>query len=742
MHAPRFPPLRVAVRVLLGLLITVLILSAVELVLRLAGVRPVYSERDPYVGFASNIPLFVEETDPSGATFLVTAPNKLPWFNRQRFAKVKPAGTTRIFCVGGSTTYGRPYDDTTSFAGWLRAMLPAADPSHAWEVINAGGISYASYRVALLMEELARYQPDLFIIYSGQNEFLERRTYAKAFETPRAVRGLGASLGRTRLYAALQAIVGRRSAPPAAGSSPATDSPSGASADGAGGIDVLPAEVQTILEESVGPEAYVRDDALREKVLAHYRFNLDRMVDIARSAGARVIFVVPASNLADCSPFKSEHGAGLTEEEIRRVDDDLVEAEHAEREGRLADALAQVDEALRMDDRYAKLHYLRGRLLRRLGRAVEAKSAFTRALDEDVCPLRALTPMAKIVTDVATQRHAGLVDFRTIVEAHSPDAIPGGEIFLDHVHPTIEGNHLLATSLLETMADEGLVHVGPQWDAAARERVKETVLGRVDRQAQGRALRNLAKVLNWAGKTEEANELARRAVALLPEDAEALDARGVILEREGRLEDAVEAFEQALKIDPDFVQALINISGVLARQGRTEEARDHLQHALRLSPEDARAYNTLGIVLVELGEREKALAAYQHAIELRPDDPKVYNNLGNLYSLEKDYERAQQAFARALQIEPEYADAQYGMGLVLVRERRIQEARTYFENAVRIRPEHAQAHYSLGLVLAQEGSFELAVQQMERALEIDPDYEDAKTNLARVRALMASGGRE
>ena len=97
--------------------------------------------------------------------------------------------------MGGSTTYGRPFDDATSFCGWLRELLPVADPSRQWELINAGGISYASYRVAALMEELADYQPDVFIVYSGQNEFLERRTYSGIIEMPAPVRGSGRRWG-------------------------------------------------------------------------------------------------------------------------------------------------------------------------------------------------------------------------------------------------------------------------------------------------------------------------------------------------------------------------------------------------------------------------------------------------------------------------------------------------------------------------------------------------------------------
>ena len=115
----------------------------------------------------------------AASQWLVTAQNKRGYFNVQGFPQVKAPGTYRIFTLGGSTTYGRPYDDKTSFSGWLREFLPMADSQRNWEVINAGGISYASYRVAHLMEELVNYQPDLFIIYTGHNEFLEERTYGQ-----------------------------------------------------------------------------------------------------------------------------------------------------------------------------------------------------------------------------------------------------------------------------------------------------------------------------------------------------------------------------------------------------------------------------------------------------------------------------------------------------------------------------------------------------------------------------------
>lgn len=149
------------------------IVLALELALWACGVQPAYCQRDPYAGFTPQVPHFQVETNAGGEAIVTVVPKKRESLNEQTFPRKKQPGTYRIVCLGGSATYGRPFFDHTSFAGWLRAFLPKADPTRKWEVINAGAISYASYRVKGLMAELAQYEPDLFIAYMGHNEFLE-----------------------------------------------------------------------------------------------------------------------------------------------------------------------------------------------------------------------------------------------------------------------------------------------------------------------------------------------------------------------------------------------------------------------------------------------------------------------------------------------------------------------------------------------------------------------------------------
>jgi len=169
-------------------------------------------------------------------------------------------------------------------------------------VINAGGVSYASYRVARLMRELSQYHPDLFIVYSGQNEFLEERSYGKLKQLPEWLLYGDTLLSNTRVYTALKQLLEY----------------TGVMQQQAPQRTELHAEVDEILNHTAGPTTYERNDELKQKILTHYRINLGRMARIARGAGADIIYIKPVVNLKDMSPFKSEHRQGWMPKQDRQ----------------------------------------------------------------------------------------------------------------------------------------------------------------------------------------------------------------------------------------------------------------------------------------------------------------------------------------------------------------------------------------------------------------------------------------
>src|SRR6056300_514424 len=113
--------LSVSKRVLFSLIAVLLALGMLEGGLALVGVKPESYLPDPYVGFESTSRLFVETHASDGKVNLQTAKNRLQLFNDQTFPLIKKKDTIRVFSLGGSTTFGRPYKDDTSFNGWMRA---------------------------------------------------------------------------------------------------------------------------------------------------------------------------------------------------------------------------------------------------------------------------------------------------------------------------------------------------------------------------------------------------------------------------------------------------------------------------------------------------------------------------------------------------------------------------------------------------------------------------------------------
>jgi len=626
-------------------LFTLIIVSAffgvMEVVLAVAGVRPLLLTEDPFVGFAENVPQFVPGTRPDGTPILRTARNKRSLFNYQEFPREKRPDSYRIFCMGGSTTYGRPYFDEVSFCGWLRAYLQAADPSRNWEVINAGGVSFASYRVTRLMSELGQYQPDLFIVYSGQNEFLEQRSYGGLIDQPDWLINLNASLSGTRVYTAMTHLI----------EAVQPDSIARAQAR-----SQLNGEVDEILNHTIGPQSYQRDDTLKQHILTHYRLNLLRMVKLARSVDADILFVQPAVNLKDMSPFKSAHRDGLDAAALQAWQALYARAGELQAAGDAAAALAVYREALALDDRYAELHYRVGQVLFSLERYGEAEQAFQRALEEDIAPLRMLGAMQQSVAAVAAEEEVPLVDFpgilRTAYRAQYPHAVFGKEFFVDHVHTNMEGYRLLGLALFDELVRAGVATPDAGWNAARREAVRESVIASLDPRDTARSLVNLGKVLGWAGKFEEAYDAFQRAQEVIGPHPAVYYGLASALYSLGRPEEAVSYYQETLVLAPDRRGVHAELARIFGEQGKTDEAITQCRAELELDPENYHMHVALAELLEKQGEQQQALQHLQTALELNPQQHRTHTALGLMLKRQGNYQEAIRHFSAALRLEP------------------------------------------------------------------------------------------
>ncbi len=573
--------------------------------LAVLDVAPARDTRDPFVGFDRGVPLFLRAGDR-----YTTNPLKQGFFNQETFPVEKSSRTFRVFCLGGSTTFGHPYDRRTYFGSWLQAYLEELAPQRKWEVVNCGGISYASYRVALLMEELVHYEPDLFIVYTGHNEFLEDRTYGELREQHPAVRSLLKIASRSRCFRLLDRAVHPPPPPPA---------------------QHLAAEVNTKLEV-IGLDAYHRDDGWRRGVVAHFRDSLQRMAQIARRAEARVILIQPAANLVDFTPFKSEHSP-LVPQQLAEWES-LVAAGQKERAAGQADrAVQQFSAAERLDPRHAQGLWLLADALLAAGRQEEALRYFVRAKNEDVCPLRALSEMVDIIRAVASEEQLELVDFPQLLkDKHGVVPALGLDCFLDHVHPTVQAHGELGWALCRTLSTLGVI--GPVEESAQLQaKVDRRVRGQLSPVDNVMALHTLAMTLSWAGKKKEALRLAEAAAKALPKHPEVVSQYGRLLETDGQEEKALAVFRQAVEFNPDDELALMRLANLHHRRGEYVQAKEYLQRAVEHCPDwrpiamRAGIRMRLGDCLKAVGDEHGAQARYREAAALDRNYPGLNERL-------------------------------------------------------------------------------------------------------------------
>ncbi len=460
------------------LLVVLSPLVAVEITARLLAPAVQPTTDDPFIAFSALRPLFVKNK--SGSRYEIAA-ERLVSFRQQSFPAAKPANVFRVFCLGGSTVQGRPYSVETAFSTWLELSLNAAGAGTDYEIVNCGGISYASYRLVPIMREILGHEPDLVIIYMGHNEFLEDRTYAKIRKIPDVLIRLHDILLNLRSYALAYRYVSQRRHTNGHRAGPKT---------------IMSEEVKTMLDLEQGLAAYSSDPAWRQGVIEHFRRNLETMIGLARRAGVPLIIVNPASNVRDCPPFKSQSRSGLPEEQVERV---ATLRRKAEKVG-WSDTygkLRLLEEAAAIDDRHAGLAYAIGKCYARLGRMDEAKRWLVQAKDLDVCPLRILESMHNIIRELCDEYRVPLVDIKAMMEVESEGGIVGNNWLVDHVHPTIDGHQLIAGALFRRMEQMEFVSVDQHW-AARRDSSWAEHLASLDAAYYAQGMERLKRLQQWS----------------------------------------------------------------------------------------------------------------------------------------------------------------------------------------------------------------------------------------------------
>lgn len=246
----------------------------------------------------------------------------------------------------------------------------------------------------------------------------------------------------------------------------------------------------------------------------------------------------------------------------------------------------------------------------------------------------------------------------------------------------------------------------------------------------------LGKLLNEAGRPDEAEKALRDAVGFRSDSIEALDELGRVLVRQKKHEDALQVFEQIITADPANFQAWSSRASACAKLQRWKEAVAAYREAIRINPESFSCYYNMAIALEESSEHEAATEAYKTAIRLNPDFTDAYNNLGIALSSLGRREEALEVYTEAIRRKPAEFSLYFNMGMCLFEEGKYTQAAAAYRNALDIKPDELEIYYYLGAALTELRNYNDAIEAYKSALEIKPSDGELYYHLAAIYAML------
>jgi len=337
----------------------------------------------------------------------------------------KPAGTYRIFVLGESAAMGDP-DPAYAFSRYLEVMLRKRYPSVNFEVVNTGSVAVNSHVLLPLSKGLAKQRPDLFIIYSGNNEVVGPYGPGTALTSS----GMRLPVIRTSIFLR-STRVGQLL------------TKLGAQKKEWGGMEMF-------LDKQVPA-----DSPLMKYTYANFEANLRDTIAVARAAGARVIVSTVATNLKDCAPFASMHREGLSPEDLRSWNALMQQGTELENARSYDEALKVYQAADKIDDRYAELQFRMARSSLMLGDYAGAREHFQRSRDLDTLRFRADSRINEINRSVASSAEGTeLVDAEDVFSKASANGIVSSDLVYEHVHMTPLANYVLARAMFLQIASK------------------------------------------------------------------------------------------------------------------------------------------------------------------------------------------------------------------------------------------------------------------------------------------------
>jgi len=577
-----------------------------------------------------------------------------------RVARVKPVGTVRVVVLGESAAQGIP-EPAFGFVPQLRAQLRARYPGREIEVINTGIVAINSHVVYQIARDLADFSPDLFVVYAGNNEVVGPYgpgcSYLSAAPPLWIIRA-SVVVRASRTGQLLGVALGRF-----ARRAPAVEW---------GGMSMF-------VEQAV-----TGDDPRLESVYRNFETNLRDIVRVAARAGAPTLLCTVVANLKDSPPFLSRHREDLTAAELAQWQAAFDRGRIAWRLDDHAAARPALEEARRLDPRYADTLFMLGSMELQAGNIPAARELLVDALHWDALRFRPDPRLNEIIRRVGgTGGGVRLVDAARLLGADRESTAPiaGRELLFEHVHLDWEGNFRVARALAEGVAallpaagTAALPWLDPATCAEAlgyTVRSRPAVLLKLaplvssppfpnqltypeDRARFERDLAAAQAASAAPGALRRAQETVATASARDPGNPDLARRAEEIADDLGDLDGALAAARRAQDLQPGNYAVAGNVAIKLMRLGRHEEAEKLLRatHAAATPLEQAKLAPAFGDLFIRTKRPDEHRRHLDALVAQRPDDADLRLLRARLAHSRQDHAAAERDLRAVLARDP------------------------------------------------------------------------------------------
>ena len=203
-----------------------------------------------------------------------------------------------------------------------------------------------------------------------------------------------------------------------------------------------------------------------------------------------------------------------------------------------------------------------------------------------------------------------------------------------------------------------------------------------------------ARLLDKAGKHEEAVQECRDILSAHPNFVAARLLLAEIQQRNGKTEEAIQSFDEALnEVPPEMAGGVqLQRARLLSEAGRLDEAIAGYRSIVTPAALAAVASNELAwLYVTKRNDPDAALPIAEQAVKLSPNDPAILDTLGWVFYVKGDNDKALGILRKAKSGLPGNPTLRYHLGLALLKIGRKDDAKAELEEALAISKDFPEA---------------------------------------------------